>query len=91
MKISELTLLGLNIIFKFLPYCITLWQKHRKSASDKVVHHKKIHILADLSVVSFLSFLKKLQMCFEFLRCWETYSVNSLKHLIAAVALPICA
>ena len=28
-------------------------------------------------------------MCIQFFRCWETYAVDTLEHLVLAVALPI--
>ena len=59
MKISKFSLLCFDIIFKFLPYCVSFWKEHWKSTSNKVIRHEKIHLFTDFSVVTVFCFLKK--------------------------------
>ena len=60
MLITQLAFLLLDVVLKFLPDSITLWKKHRKTTANKIVYHKQFHVLADLTMVSFLCFLKEL-------------------------------
>ena len=60
MLITQLTFLLLDIVLKFLPDRITLWKEHRKTTANKIVYHEQFHVLADLTMVSFLCFLKEL-------------------------------
>ena len=90
MLITQLALLLLDVVLKFLPDSITLWKEHRKTTANKIVYHEQFHVLADLTMVSFLCFLKELYMRFQFFSCRETYAVDSLKHLVLAVTLPVC-
>ena len=30
-------------------------------------------------------------MCVKFFRCWETYAIDTLEHLVLTVTLPVCA
>ena len=50
----------LDVVLKFLPDSITLWKEHRKTTANKIVYHEQFHVLADLTMVSFLCFLKEL-------------------------------
>ena len=89
-QITKLSLLILNVVLKFLPDCISLRKEHRKSTAYQIIYHEQVHILTNLTMVSFLCFLQKLQMCFQFFRSREAYTIDSLKHLVLAVTLPVC-
>ena len=91
MEITKLSLFVFDIVFQFLPDCISLWKKHWKSTSDQIINHEQVHIFTNLSVISLLCFLKQFQMCLKFFRCWKTYTINSLQHFVLAVTLPVCA
>ena len=88
-QITELSLFCLDIILKLLPYGIALRKEHRQSASYQIVGHKQLHLLADLSVIALLCLLQKLQMCLQLLGCRETYTVNTLHHVVVRIALPV--
>ena len=57
MQITKFALFCFDIIFKLLPYGISLWKKHRKSTSNQIIGHEQMHLFADLSVVTVFRFL----------------------------------
>ena len=60
MLITQLSFLFFNIIFKFLPDHITLRQEHGKSTTNQIIYHEQVHILTNLTVISFFCFFKHL-------------------------------
>jgi threonyl-tRNA synthetase len=56
-KITKFALFRFDIIFKFLPYRVSFWKKHRKSASNQIVRHKQVHLFTNLSVITVFCFL----------------------------------
>ena len=89
--VAKLKLFGLNVILKFLPNCITLGKEHGKALTDEVICHEKTHLFTNLTMVSCLCFLKLLLILSKFLSCSKSHTVDTCKHLVLGIVLPVSA
>ena len=89
MLVTELALLLLDVVLKFLPDDVSVGEEHGKSLSDQVVRHEQRHFLADLAVVAGLRLLELLLVLLELGLALESHSVDAGEHLVLGIVLPV--
>ena len=89
--IAQLALLFLNVILQLLPDRIASGQEHGHAPAYQLIGHEQAHFLADLPVVSGLGLLLLLQVLVQFLLGSESNAVDTGKHLVVGIVLPVSA
>ena len=92
--------LYLNIVISCMNFapiinkCILKSHTLRKEEGESgtlLAKHKEVHLLTDLTVVTLFSLLHKLVICLKLLLRSESNTVDSGKHLVVLIVLPVCA
>ena len=91
MLIAQLALLFLDIVLQLLPDRIASGQEHGHAPAYQLIGHEQAHFLADLPVVSGLGLLLLLQVLVQFLLGSESNAVDTGKHLVVGIVLPVSA
>ena len=87
--ISVFTVLLTPEILKNITQNHSLRQEERKSRS-LLINIKQIKLPSELSVITLFSFLHPLKVGVKLLLCRKCHTIDTLKHFVFTVALPVC-
>ena len=79
----------LQEIFQSQTQCRSLRQPYRQTFADHVAEHEQFHLLAYLTVVTFLGFLQQSQILVKHRFLRERYTVYSCHHWPRSIAAPV--